>query len=120
MAEYAPTLVAIYDVGHAQPRRVAEFGSNPDGGVTLTVIDPDGCLVAERLYERGIKVFDPPRRILPDEGPPFLRALLDSQAMSYYRVVDESPDERQRPSGRTPWSANPASGSNGASTPPAR
>ncbi len=46
MAEYAPTLVAISDVGHAQPRRVAEFGSNSAGGVTLTVIDPDGCLDA--------------------------------------------------------------------------
>ncbi|MEU2039071.1 hypothetical protein [Nocardia niwae] len=83
------------------------------------MIDPDGCLIAERLYTRGIEVFDPPGRIMPDEGPPFLRALLHSRAMSYYRIVDESPDEPERGI-RTPWSANPASGPDGASAPPVR
>ncbi|WP_063052474.1 hypothetical protein [Nocardia arthritidis] len=120
MAEGAPTLVAIYDVGYPQARRVAEFRLDPGGGVTLTVADRDGCLMAERLYERGVEVFDPPARIMPDDGPLFLRALLESRAMSYYRVVDESPDEPKRLSARTPWSARPASGSDGASAPPSR
>ncbi|MBF6169762.1 hypothetical protein IU486_34375 [Streptomyces gardneri] len=120
MAEYTPTSVAIYDVGYSQARRVAQFRLDPGGSVTLTVVDRDGCLLAERLYERGIEVFDPPARIMPDEGAPFLRALLHWRAMSYYRVVDESPDEPKRPAVRTPWSAGPASGSDGASAPPSR
>ncbi|MFD8244810.1 MULTISPECIES: hypothetical protein [unclassified Nocardia] len=120
MAEYTPTLVAIYDVGYSRTRRVAEFRLDPGGGVTLAVTDRNGCPLAERLYERGIKVFDSPARITPDEGPRFLRALLDAQAMSYYRVIDETPDEPERPGVRTPWSAIPAPGSDGAAPPPAR
>ncbi|MEU6187376.1 hypothetical protein [Nocardia sp. NPDC047038] len=120
MAECTPTLVAIYDVGYSPERRVAEFRLVPGGGVTLTVTDRDGCAIAERLYERGVKVFDPPGRITPDEGPHFLRALLDAPGMSYYRVVDETSDEPKRPGVRTPWSALPAPGSDGAAPPPSR
>jgi hypothetical protein len=120
MAECTPSSVAIYDVGYARPRRVAEFRLDTGGGVTLTVSDRDGCLFAERLHERGVKIFDPPARVMPTEGPRFLRALLEAPPTSYYRVVDESPEEAARPGRRTPWSANPASGSDGASAPSSR
>jgi hypothetical protein len=120
MAECTPSSVAIYDVGYARPRRVAEFRLDTGGGVTLTVTDRDGCLFAERLHERGVKIFDPPARVMPTEGPRFLRALLEAPPTSYYRVVDESPEEASRPGRRTPWSANQASGSDGASAPSSR
>ncbi|WP_156910431.1 hypothetical protein [Nocardia mangyaensis] len=89
--DVAPTVVAIYDVGFAEPRKVAEFRLATDGTVVLTVIDPGGCLVAEQWYDRGVKIYEPLSRIGPDEGTRFLRALLDTPGMSYYRVFDESP-----------------------------
>ncbi|MGW6335706.1 hypothetical protein [Nocardia rhamnosiphila] len=93
----SPTVVAIYDLGFPEPRKVAELRLAAEGAVALTVIDPDGCLVAERWQERGVKVYDP-LRVRPIQGAPFLRALLDLPAMSYYRVVDEkSPPARGLP-----------------------
>ncbi|MBF6241454.1 hypothetical protein IU474_30905 [Nocardia otitidiscaviarum] len=87
----APTVVAIYDVGGQEPRRVAEFRLASDGTAVLTVTDPGGCLVAEQWHERGVKIYDPLSRVGPEQGARFLRALLQTPGMSYYRVVDESP-----------------------------
>ncbi|WP_063034526.1 hypothetical protein [Nocardia grenadensis] len=94
VSNMAPTtVVAIYDIGFPESRKVAEFRLAADGAVALTVTDPDGCLVAEQWHERGIKVYNPLDRIRPAQGARFLRALLDLPAMSYYRVVDESPHQ---------------------------
>ncbi|MEV4128144.1 hypothetical protein [Nocardia sp. NPDC049707] len=98
-----PTVVAIYDIGFAEPRKVAEFRLATDGTAVLTLIDPDGCLVAEQWYERGVKIYDPLSRIGPGEGARFLRALLDTPGMSYYRVVDESPRPPHDPPTASPW-----------------
>ncbi len=98
-----PTLVAIYDIGFAEPRKVAEFRLATDGTAVLSVIDPGGCLVAEQWYERGVKIYDPFGRIGPDEGTRFLRALLETPGMSYYRVVDESPRTPPDPPTTSPW-----------------
>lgn len=95
MGEYTPTLIVLYDLGSSEPRRVAEFRLTSSGEVALIVTDPNGCLVAERWYDRGVEVYDPTARVRPDEGPRFLRALLQSPGMSYYRVVDESPEEQE-------------------------
>ncbi|MEU7632501.1 hypothetical protein AB0C34_21325 [Nocardia sp. NPDC049220] len=117
MAEYTPTLVVLYDVGSAQPLRVAEFRLTSGGAAALTVIDPRGCLVAERWHDRGIKVYNPPSRIRSDDGPRFLRALIQSAGMSYYRVVDESAGRSAPAVGRTPWQRTPDQTS-GLVTPP--
>ncbi|WP_327115307.1 hypothetical protein OHB12_01115 [Nocardia sp. NBC_01730] len=107
MGEYTPTLIVLYDLGSSEPRRVAEFRLTSSGEVALIVTDPNGCLVAERWYDRGVEVYDPTARVRPDEGPRFLRALLQSPGMSYYRVVDESPEEQEKPVRRSPWSTTP-------------
>ncbi|MGY2093436.1 hypothetical protein [Nocardia gipuzkoensis] len=64
--DVAPTVVAIYGTGFAEPRKVAEFRLTADGTAALTVTDPDGCLVAEQLHNRGIKIYDPLSRIRPN------------------------------------------------------
>ncbi|WP_040837895.1 hypothetical protein [Nocardia brevicatena] len=91
MDEYTPTTVALYDIGSSEPRRVAEFKLTSEGIVTLTVLDSNGCLLAERWFTRGIRVYDPAVWIRPDTGRRFLRALLQLPGMGYYRVVDETP-----------------------------
>lgn len=98
MSTMTPTVVAIYDIGFPEPRRVAEFRLTADGTAALTVTDPDGCRVAEQWYERGIKIYDPFSRVRPAHGIRFLRALLDMPSLSYYRVVDETPRSVDPPS----------------------
>lgn len=92
--DVSPTVVAIYDVGGTDPRKVAEFQLTAEGTAALAVIDPDGCLIAEQWHTRGVKIYDPFGRVGPDEGPRFLRSLLELPGMSYYRVVDESPQSQ--------------------------
>ncbi|MEU7764974.1 hypothetical protein AB0B25_07605 [Nocardia sp. NPDC049190] len=119
LAEYTPTLVVLYDVGSSEPRRVAEFRLTSGGAAALTVLDPRGCLVAERWHNRGLKVYDPPSRIRSDDGPRFLRELIRSAGMSYYRVVDESAGKSATRVGRTPWQRRPDQSSGGPLAPPA-
>ncbi|WP_147471443.1 hypothetical protein [Nocardia stercoris] len=97
------TVVAIYDIGRVEARKVAEFRLADDGRAVLTVIDPDGCLLAEQWYARGVKLYEPIGRIGPGEGTRFLRALLETPGMSYYRVVDESPRAPTDPPVAHPW-----------------
>ncbi|MGW4095063.1 hypothetical protein [Nocardia sp. NPDC004750] len=85
-----PTLVTVYDMGTGELRRTAEFRLI-EGHAELTVIDPNGCGLAQRLHTHGVELLDEPRRVPPEEGPAFMRALLQPFRMSYYRIVDESP-----------------------------
>ncbi|MEV6073349.1 hypothetical protein AB0L82_42960 [Nocardia sp. NPDC052001] len=87
----SPTVVAIFDVGFAEPRKVAEFRLADDGTAVLAITDPEGCPVAEEWSTQGVKVYDPVRTIGPNEGVDFLHALLELPGMSYYRIADESP-----------------------------
>ncbi|WP_280424845.1 hypothetical protein [Nocardia carnea] len=91
MEQPQPTVVAVYDIGTSEHRRVAEFRVGDTGVVTLRVDDPAGCLMAQRWFERGIRSdANAAGPIGPERGSAFLRALLDLPGMSYYRVVDES------------------------------
>ncbi len=100
-----PTVVTVYDLGFGEPRRVAEFQLTTAGSVTLTTFGPDECLPAEDWYADGVERYEPgapePVLVRPEAGAPFLRALLDLPAMSYYRLVAEDPPTRPEVPGST-------------------
>lgn len=84
-----PSVIAIYDLGAGVPRRVAEFRLARNH-VSLRILDPDGCGVAQRWYTHGVERQDGSGTITPDNGAAFMQALLQPLQMSYYRIVDES------------------------------
>ena len=91
MDQPQPTVVAVYDVGSSEHRRVAEFRVGATGAAILHVAEPAGCLMAQRWFDRGVQAGpEASGPIAPERGTEFLRALLDLPNMSYYRVVDES------------------------------
>lgn len=104
-SETWPTMVAVYDLGFAEPRRVAEFRLTSAGTVALTTSDPDECPLAEDWYTAGVERYESgapePVLIRPDDGARFLHALLDLPPMSYYRLVAEDPSARPETLGRT-------------------
>jgi hypothetical protein len=52
MAEYTPTLVAIYDVGYSQTRRVAEFRLSARAGLHPNAVDGAAARL-EKIRELG-------------------------------------------------------------------
>ncbi|MCX4093415.1 hypothetical protein [Nocardia sp. alder85J] len=97
MAAHTPIVVGLYDIGSGRPERVAEFrlaGTRAE----LTILGPGGCRLAQEWFDHGVEI-EQARRVLPDDGPGFLRALLQPIPLSYYQLVDESPVPPA-----TPWS----------------
>jgi hypothetical protein len=85
-----PTRVVLYSYAKGTPQAAAEFRWSPDSGVTLTIIEPDEGMIAQRCYERGV-AFDAERRlVLPSEGATFMRALVQPSISSYTRFLDMS------------------------------
>ncbi|WP_433603064.1 hypothetical protein ACQPXH_15715 [Nocardia sp. CA-135953] len=89
-SESTPTLVAVYHVERGGPHRVAEFSMTTGGEVALKVIEPDWSDGAIAWYEGGIGIIGEPRWVLRNDGPAFMRALLQPFRMSYFYLVDES------------------------------
>lgn len=86
-----PTLIAVFDCGSWEPRRVAEFRLTAAGAVELVVLDAEGCLFAEQWFRRGVEILGEGRFVSADDGPSFMRALLQPFALSYYELTDLSP-----------------------------
>lgn len=97
-----PTLIAVFDCGAWEPRRVAEFRLTAAGAAELVVLDPEGCLFAEQLFRRGVEILGAGRFVTADDGSGFLRALLQPFGLSYYELVDQSPEPGAEPPGRNP------------------
>ena len=94
MTDTIPSRVALYTWGAGDERsRAAEFRWSPESGVTLTVYDQEWGGLAQRFYDRGVSLERERRMVSRDEGPTFMRALLQPFNMSRYRFVDESGDE---------------------------
>ncbi|WP_330178763.1 hypothetical protein OHB26_19780 [Nocardia sp. NBC_01503] len=91
MKRRTPTLVAVYDLGAWEPRRVAEFRLTEQGAVALEVLVPGGCRLAEQWHRSGVEILGAGARVHPAAGPDFMLALLQPFGMSYYAIVDESP-----------------------------
>jgi hypothetical protein len=86
-----PTLVALYTWGEGSDRnRAAEFRWSPETGVTVTVFDQEWGGLAQDYYDKGVSLDRERRMVSRDEGPTFMRALLQPWNMSRYRFVDES------------------------------
>ncbi len=90
MNDPAPTVVGLYSFGSGEAVKVAEFRLTPDHRAVLTVIDPREAAMAQQYYDHGVDFVAEGRTVRADEGPAFLRALLQPFRMSYYRFVDES------------------------------
>ncbi|HET9143309.1 hypothetical protein [Actinophytocola sp.] len=90
MSDKPPTLVAMYSWGTGEPVRVAEFRLNDQGRAELTLLDPVEGKLAQDFYAHGVDSVSEGRAVHPDDGPAFMRALLQPFRMSYYRFVDES------------------------------
>ncbi|MFQ6397117.1 hypothetical protein ACLMAJ_27110 [Nocardia sp. KC 131] len=80
----------MYEIVGSEPQRVAEFRLTADGSAELTLSDEQGCPLAERWYNDGIKLLDEAEYAMAANGPAFMRALLQPFRMSYCFIVDES------------------------------
>lgn len=92
MTDNTPTVVAVFDLGSWEPRRVAEFRLTPGKGVELAILVPEGCPLAEQWYRQGVEILGEARYVTSDDGVAFMHALLQPFRMSYYDFVDESRD----------------------------
>lgn len=91
MNDKTPVRVALYTWGKGDDRnRAAEFQWSPENGVSLTVFDPEWGRLAQDYYDNGVSLERERRMVSRDDGPTFMRALLQPWNMSYYRFVDES------------------------------
>ncbi|MET8650198.1 MULTISPECIES: hypothetical protein [Nocardia] len=87
----SPSRVVLYSYAKdLRPHRVAEFTCTDDGGVTLTVVDDEWGGLAREYYRDGVLSRHDRRVVLPAEGAPFMRALLQPSRSTYYRFADES------------------------------
>jgi hypothetical protein len=90
MTHDTPQLVTLYTWGETDRRRIAEFRWNAHDGVTLTLLDPNKKALAEEYYDNGVVLEPEGELVTRDDGPAFMRALLQPLPMSYYAFVDES------------------------------
>ncbi|AYF72729.1 hypothetical protein D7D52_01255 [Nocardia yunnanensis] len=97
MGQPMPAVVGLYlretgrcdrEIGHW--RRIAEFRLTADGQAGFRAIDPFAGLVARVWYHQGVDVLGTDRRIMPADGPAFLRALLQPFGFRDYWFRDDS------------------------------
>jgi hypothetical protein len=70
--------------------RAAVFTWSPERGVELEVVNPEWGQVAERRYKEGVFLDSVDRLVSRNEGPDFMRALVQPSRMTYYSYTDES------------------------------
>lgn len=90
MTDYTPRLVVLYTWGETARRRIAEFRWNAADGVTLALLDSRKKALAQEYFDNGVVLEPEGRLVTRDDGPAFMRALLQPLPMSYYAFVDES------------------------------
>ena len=91
MNQQSPVLVALYWNTREGRDRVAEFRLNASGRAELVLLNPAMGMVAQDYYDHGIP-FPAERRVVrPADGPAFMRALLQPFRVTYWTLVDESP-----------------------------
>ncbi|WP_327146945.1 hypothetical protein [Nocardia sp. NBC_01327] len=85
-----PNLVAVYELGLSEWKRVAEFRLTEQETVELILFDGSRCPLAVHWYRAGIETPAWEPLVTSSEGPAFMRALLRPFQMTYCRIVDES------------------------------
>jgi hypothetical protein len=91
MNRQSPVLVALYFNKREGRDRVAEFRLNASGRAELIILNPAMGMVAQAYYDQGIPFPAEGRVARPADGPAFMRALLQPFRVSYWTLVDESP-----------------------------
>ncbi|APE36911.1 hypothetical protein BOX37_26595 [Nocardia mangyaensis] len=64
---------------------MAEFRLTSQGTIELTCTDEEGCPLAQRWFAERIDLVTASRSVTPDDGPAFMRALLQPFLMSHER-----------------------------------
>ncbi|MET9485702.1 hypothetical protein [Nocardia sp. NPDC006630] len=90
MGQRPPAVVGLYLRESRQWRRIAEFRLTADGHASFRAVDPVEGLVARVWYHQGVDILGEERTVLPDDGPAFLRALLQPFGFRDYRFRDDS------------------------------
>ncbi|WP_405485570.1 hypothetical protein [Nocardia sp. NBC_00511] len=90
MGQQAPAVIGLYFHDAGQWRRIAEFRLSAQGHATFRVVDPVEGLVARVWYYQGVDVLGEDRTVLPEDGPAFLRALLQPFGFRDYWFRDDS------------------------------
>ncbi|WP_327141938.1 hypothetical protein [Nocardia sp. NBC_01327] len=90
MGQRPPAVVGLYLRESRQWRRIAEFRLTADGHASFRAVDPVEGLVARVWYHQGVDILGEERTVLPDDGPAFLRALLQPFGFRDYRFRDNS------------------------------
>ncbi|WP_067817184.1 hypothetical protein [Nocardia inohanensis] len=90
MSQRVPAVVGLYFREAGKWRRIAEFRLNADGHATFRAVDPVEGLVARVWYHQGVDILGEDRTIRPEDGPAFLRALLQPFGFRDYRFRDDS------------------------------
>ena len=91
MSKRSPVLVALYWNMREGRDRVAEFRLNASGHAELVILNPARAIVAQDYYDHGIPFPAEGRVVWPADGPAFMRALLQPFRVTYWSLVDESP-----------------------------
>jgi hypothetical protein len=89
----SPVLVALYFNKREGRDRVAEFRLNKYGRAELVLLNPEMGMVAQAYYDQGIPFPAEGRVVWPADGPAFMRALLQPFRVTYWTLVDESPQD---------------------------
>ncbi|MEV6767123.1 hypothetical protein AB0N05_00670 [Nocardia sp. NPDC051030] len=95
MGQRVPAVVGLYFRARTRSaagrwRRIAEFRLTADGHATFRAVDPVEGLVARVWYHQGVDILGEDRTVTPENGPEFLRALLQPFGFRDYRFRDES------------------------------
>ena len=85
-----PRRVVLYANQPEKPVRAAVFTWSKERGVELEILDPDWGRVAEGLFRNGVPLDSERRSVSKDEGPAFMRALIEPRSLTYYSYIDES------------------------------
>ncbi|QLY32805.1 hypothetical protein [Nocardia huaxiensis] len=90
MGQRVPAVVGLYFRESGQWRRIAEFRLTAAGQATFRAVDPVEGLVARVWYHQGVDLLDADRTVHPEDGPEFLRALLQPFGFRDYRFQDDT------------------------------
>lgn len=90
MSQRTPAVVGLYLRESGRWRRIAEFRLTADGHASFRVVDPVEGLVARVWYHQGVDIIGQERTVLPEDGPEYMRALLQPFGFRDYRFRDDT------------------------------
>lgn len=91
--ERTPTRVQMYSIAAGAPGQhtvIGEFRWSAAEGVTLTELNDTWGRAARRIYETGANSATQRRYVSRDDGPAFMKTLLEPSTSTYYGFIDKT------------------------------